>query len=346
MAESRNNRSPSDLFKGFDTTLRHYLVDRPRAYIHVLKSRFEHLPETNFKLGCQFAEQGKWVDAMFRFRLAIYLKPNFAAAHYNLGCCYLQQHKYPQARSAFRTALKFKPNYPEAVFMLSGLEPNAVPPDALPKRMPAEMVSGFFTQIAADYDAICVQNDYQGPRIAAEALKPFLKHTQDLRLLDLGCGTGLAARPWRTLCKEVTGIDLTQAMVNTAHASRVGDNPVFERVLHFDILALPADAIAAASQDVVLCIDTAQFLGDLAPMLQVAAKALAPGGVMALSIEPFNAPHGFGVNPETGRFGHTPDYVKAAATAAGLEVKKDGRVALYPELAGYLFVITKPGGAA
>lgn len=345
MPETRNTRSPNDLFKGFDSTLRHYFYDRPRAYFHVLRGKLENLPQTNFQLGCKFAEQGKWNDAMFRFKVAIYLKPDYPQAHYNLGCCYLQLHKFADAKAAFRTALRYRPHYNDALFMLSGLDPQSVPQGAHPRHMPADMITGFFTQLAPDYDRVSEFNQYHGPRLVTEAIRPFLKRTEGLKLLDLGCGTGLVAKPWRPLSRESTGIDITPAMVTAAHAARQGDNPVYERVLNHDISALPTDAVAPASQDVALCIDTAQFVGDLAPMLASVQRTLVPGGLFVLSIEPANVPNGFGVNPETGRFGHTVDYVKTAATNAGFALKRDAQVALYPALNGHLFVFEKAGAA-
>lgn len=345
MPESRNTRSPADLFKGFDTMLRHYVYDRPRAYLHAVQGKLRNLPETNFQLGCRFAEEGKWTDAMFRFKVAIYLKPDYAQAHYNLGCCHLQMQRFSDAKAAFRTALRYQPHHAEALFMLSGLDPHSVAATALPKHMPAEMITGFFTQMAPDYDRVSEFNQYHGPRLVTDAVRPFLTRTEGLKLLDLGCGTGLAAKPWRPLSKESTGVDMTPAMVTAAHAARQGDNPVYERVLNHDISAIPVDAIEAASQDVVLCIDTAQFVGELSPMMVTVARVLAAGGLFVLSIEPAQVPAGFGVNPQTGRFGHTVEYVKATAARHGLTLKRDAQVALYASLAGHLFVFSKAGAA-
>lgn len=346
MTQPRNTRSVTDLFTGFDTTLRHYFSDRPRAYWHVLKSRFSNLPETNFKLGCEFAERGKWMDASFRFRFALYLQPAYTQAHYNLGCCYLQLGKRAKARDSFMKTLKLDPTHEDARFMLSGLAGSNMPASAMPRTMPSSMVVGFFTQVAPEYDALAERNGYQGPRLIAEACKPFLKATQGLHLIDIACGTGLVARPWRGLCREVLGMDITPAMVAAAQVARAGDNPVYERVLKDDITTLPAGTFMPGATDVVICCDSTQFIGDLAPLFKTAAAAMNAGGIFALTIEPYAAPYGFGVNPDTGRFGHTAEYVRGVAQAHGLSLAKDARVALYTELQAHLFVFAKPKAAA
>ncbi|MGO8659116.1 methyltransferase domain-containing protein, partial [Rhizobium ruizarguesonis] len=37
------------------------------------------------------------------------------------------------------------------------------------------------------------------------------------RLLDLGCGTGLTGGALRDLCEDMTGIDISEKMVEIAH---------------------------------------------------------------------------------------------------------------------------------
>jgi predicted TPR repeat methyltransferase len=338
MNQPRNSRSFSELFQGFDSLLREYVWERPKAYYDEARAKFRNLPQTNFDLGCQFAGEGKWADAAFRFRFTLLLKPDFTQAQYNLGCCYLQLGKFPEARAAFTKALALKPDHADARFMLSGLAPGAVP---APSHMPTDMVTGFFSGIVEQYDQLAEQNGYQGARLVAEACKPHLRATSELHLIELGCGTGLVARPWRPLCREILGVDMTHAMVVASQTARAGDNPAFDRVLEADINRLEPGTFMPGASDVVLCIDTAQFLGDLAPMLKTAASALKPGGLLALTVEPFAAPGGYGVNPATSRFGHHADYVRAAAKAAGLDVKRDGVVPLYAQLNAHLFVFAK-----
>lgn len=346
MQQPRNNnrytqRSAFDLFAGFDKLIREYVIDRPRAKWNEIRGKFDNLPETNFLLGCDFANRGQWFDASLRFRMVIKLQPTHVQAHFNLANCYLQMGKLPEATEQFRQTLRLDPTHRHAQFLLSGVAPNAMSPEQLPRTMPRDMVEGFFTQVAADYDRLAEANSYQGARVVAEACRPYLKNITGLHLVDLGCGTGLVAKPWRGLCREILGVDITPAMVAASQVARSGDNPTFDRVITQDVNAIEPGTFMPGASDVVLCVDTAQFLGDLAPVMKTGSQALNNEGLFVLTIEPFNAPQGFGVNPNSGRFGHHPDYVRKVAAAHGLEVKRDNLVALYAGLNNQLFVFGK-----
>ena len=338
MPTTRNKRSIADLFQGFDTTLRHYFYDRPRAWFEVTRRKFRDLPRTNFGLGCDFAERGLWNDAIFRFKIAIWLQPNFPQAWYNLGTCYLRLGKRAAAKRAYQKTLSMRPNHTEATYMLSGLDPNAVPPSARPSRMPRELVSAFFTQMAPGYNDLQRANQYAGPRLIHEALQPMLKPAEPLHMADLGCGTGLLDYPWRGVAAEITGIDLCPAMLDQARAAKVVDKALFERLLEEDLLALPEDAILPRSFNLALCIDTAQFMGELGGFMARVSRMLKPGGLFAITAEPLGTPAGYAVNPANGRFGHHPEYIKRIAAQSGFELKRDGRINLYPSLNEHLFV--------
>ena len=63
--------------------------------------------------------------------------------------------------------------------------------------------------------------------------------------------------------------------------------------------------------DLVFAADSLIYLGDLEPMLDAAARALAPGGFFAFSLETTkDAPY---VLQSCGRFAHAPEAVIAAA---------------------------------
>lgn len=328
-------------FSGFDTTLRTVFVDRPKAYALLLRDKLKDLPKTNFDLGCDFAERGQWKDAAFRFRVALYLQPNFAQAHYNLGCCQIRLGDRSKARQSFLAALKLVPTHTDAIFMLSAIDPNAVPVDRRPQRMPSTMVLPFFEGMAAQYDSIEAANNYQGGRAVFDALKPLIETPRDLIIVDLGAGTGIASRPWRPMAKEIVAVDFSLAMANAARQIKVADAALFDRVLEEDIVDPAATAAPLATADLVLVVNTAQFLGNLQPLFTALSAKLKKGALVAITIEPFSVAAGYGVNIETGRFGHHPEYVKLTAKNAGLEVKQDSKVQLYPNFTAQLFVLGK-----
>ena len=340
MQLTRKKRSLREAFTGFDALLRETLIDKPLRFFEDAQKKFQDLPGTNFDLGCRFAESGRWLDATFRFRFALWLQPEFTQAWYNLGCCYLRMGKYPKAKDAFLKTLRLRPQHHEAAFMLSAIDPKAVPPAMRPTRMIPSVVVDFFTRLAPNYDAIMQQNRYTGPALFFDHMKPLVSGANNMRVLDLGCGSGLLTRAWRGIAAETVGVDFCPAMVEAARGAMVKDTPLFNELIEADIITSPVETIAPKPFNVVLLGDVAQFVGDLVPVLKLAARAMAGGGVLGLSIEPMNAASGYAVNVETGRFGHHPEYVKTVAAEAGLMLKKEQRVLLYPEYAVPLFVFS------
>jgi len=343
MAPTRNKVSFLELFEGMRTGLLDWVVKRPREIYASLHYKLYHLPQTNFDLGCIFASQGKLQDAVFRFRIAIYLQPDYPLAQYNLGCCYLRLGKIPQARQAFIQTLRSLPNHTESLFMLSAIDPNAVAPGQRPTRMPPGMVHDFFNGLAPDYDAMEATNQYRGGAVCAEALKPLIGATTGLRLLDLGCGTGIATRPLRGMAADITGIDFSAPMVQAAQAIKIGERAAFDLVLEEDINNLATTAANIAETDIVICCNVAQFLGDLQALFSALGPKLKTNASFLITIEPLNTNNGYAVNIDTGRFGHHPDYVKKLAQNFGLTLHTESRVQLYPNIPAYLLLFTKAG---
>ena len=126
-------------------------------------------------------------------------------------------------------------------------------------------------------------------------------------IVDLGCGTGLAAAPLSVFAGRLTGVDIADRML--AEAAR--------RALYADLVKAEAVAFLAAAPgafDLVFAADLLIYLGTLAPLVAAAAGALRPGGLFCLSIETGDqAP--FVLLP-SGRFAHARSYVLALAAPA------------------------------
>ena len=65
-------------------------------------------------MGNALKEQDKLGEAIKAYNKALYIKPNYAEAHYNIGVTLQQQGKLDEAIEAYNKALYIKPNYAEA----------------------------------------------------------------------------------------------------------------------------------------------------------------------------------------------------------------------------------------
>jgi predicted TPR repeat methyltransferase len=243
--------------------------------------------------------------------LALERAPGFASAWFALGEIRARGGDRAGAVAAFRGALAADPpDRQGAALHLARLGAG----EAATAMSPA-YVRTLFDQYAPHFDKALVEGlAYRGPALLREALRtvaaargvPF----RFARVVDLGCGTGLAAEALRDCCGAVVGVDLSPAMV--AAARRKG---VYAQVKVGDMVEFVA-RLAGGSCDLVMAADALVYLADLAPLCVAVARALAPGGILAFTVET-HAGAGV-VLGEKLRYAHGADHVRAALHAAGL----------------------------
>ncbi|MEL6196552.1 MAG: methyltransferase domain-containing protein [Pseudomonadota bacterium] len=185
-----------------------------------------------------------------------------------------------------------------------------------PERAPPAYVATLFDQHAESFEMTLVHSlGYAIPeaiaaRLAALGLGPFQ------RGLDLGCGTGLVAEAMEGQVGAWDGVDLAEEMLAIAD-----EKELYAGLYAGDAVAFLEQA-APARYDLVVAADVLPYLGALEGFVASAARALTPGGVIALSTETDGAEPGgpgWGVGAHQ-RFGHDPAYLTALMTRAGIAV--------------------------
>jgi 2-polyprenyl-6-hydroxyphenyl methylase/3-demethylubiquinone-9 3-methyltransferase len=105
------------------------------------------------------------------------------------------------------------------------------------------------------------------------------KPLQNISILDIGCGGGLAAEPLARLGGRVTGIDPTPEAIAVArrHADAQG--------LAIDYRAARAEALIDAGErfDAVVCLEVIEHVPDAGAFLKTIAGLVRPGGMLVLS---------------------------------------------------------------
>jgi predicted TPR repeat methyltransferase len=187
------------------------------------------------------------------------------------------------------------------------------------QRSDAGYVRHLFDQFSADYDTRMRQHlRYAAPEILLGLAVMVMPGREDLTILDLGCGTGLAGEVFRPLAARLDGIDLSPAMIEKARARGIYDDLAVADLEQ--ALAEPGRAY-----DLILAADTLVYLGDLAPVFRAAAARLAPDGFFLFTVEKAEA--GCELGPKR-RWRHGEAYLRETAQAAGLQVA--GLVAAAP----------------
>jgi predicted TPR repeat methyltransferase len=180
-------------------------------------------------------------------------------------------------------------------------------------------VTAVFDQYAPRFDTALVDHlGYRGPALLqaavvtarAEAGRP----PAFGRAIDLGCGTGLAARAFSAIVDEIIGIDLSPRMIERARATGLYAELVVAEIV--EGLKCRPDA----SADLVLAADVLIYVHDMAPLLAEVARVLTSGGMLAFTVES-NA--GAGVMLGEGlRYSHGASLVRSLIAAAGLTLAR------------------------
>ena len=280
--------------------------------------------------------------ALEEAREAVSLNPDVAVAVLALGEALLAAQALPTAIAELQRALRLDPGLDRARLLIAQawlaageadktLEALAELDDPPPvmiaaaqaikaaPRSDAGYVRHLFDQFSADYDARMIgQLGYAAPQILADLAMMVMPGRQQLDILDLGCGTGLAGAVFKPLAARLDGVDLSPAMIEKARARNIYDNLIVADLE-------TALTVPNPSYDLILAADTLVYLGDLAAVFQGAAAKLKPDGYFLFTTEA--AAEGFELGPKR-RWRHSDAYLRATAQAAGLNVA--GLVAAAP----------------
>ena len=172
-------------------------------------------------------------------------------------------------------------------------------------------VRHLFDQFSADYDTRMLGPlAYAAPEILFALADTVMPAREKLRILDLGCGTGLAGAVFRERAMALDGVDLSPAMIAKARAKALYDHLwVGDIESH---LGQPGPAY-----DLIIAADTLVYLGDLAPVFKGAHGRLTADGYFLFTVEAGG--EGFELGPKR-RWRHGEDYLRKEAAKAGFRV--------------------------
>lgn len=240
------------------------------------------------------------------------------AKAYNRGLALEKAGDRERAAEAYREALNLDPEDHGGVSVRLA----AMGLAATPEKMPDAYVATLFDQHADDFDDILVDRlRYCVPLQLRQLLRD--KGIDRVgRVLDLGCGTGLVGVALRDCADHLTGVDLSERIVEFA----------FDREVYDDLYVGEAVAFLEEFEDedggrvrwnTIMAADVFPYLGAIEPIVSAAAARLEPGGLFGFSTEtmageaPEETP--YTVGPKR-RFAHAGSYIRRGLGAAGFEV--------------------------
>lgn len=270
---------------------------------------------------------GRYRDAVAMYRKAISMHPADALAYQRLIRTFHLMHKPDCCVEVLKQWLSQDPDNPTALHLLA-----AYTHDNTPSRASDEYVRDTFDRFAASFDNILKTLDYQAPTLVHQALQQLGGDTGAWSLLDAGCGTGLCGELVRPLVKKLVGVDLSAKMLVKAQA-----RAVYDELHEAELTAFFLQSEAAF--DVITCVDTFCYFGDLAEAVMASSSALRPNGWFVFTVERFEhdaSDKDYRLNVQ-GRYAHSEGYIRRTLQNAGYRIHRIDTAKLRNEFADQVF---------
>jgi predicted TPR repeat methyltransferase len=253
-------------------------------------------------------QRGEFGAAADLLRQTLDLAPEWAPAWFALGENMLKLGHADKAIEAFSQSAKHDPmDEFGAKLKLGSLGIKAASASAS-----RAYIQTLFDQYADRFDShLHGTLHYRGPlllkaAIARLELKSFAK------VLDLGCGTGLAGEAFRPLAMYLSGVDLSPRMIEIAHRKEIYDHLEIASIV--DFLARQPNATA----NLILAADVLVYFGDLEEMFCLIGQCLAIGGYFAFTLQKF-AGSSYAIGTDM-RFSHNESYVRETSAKFSLKL--------------------------
>ena len=252
----------------------------------------------HLQLGCVNFAAGRTHEAISCWSAAANMLPSPDDALENLAAAWRRLGDREAEAECWRRLAAISPDHPVAAHMLgaTGRAP-------VPARASDRYVKHLFDRFSRDFDHVLERLSYRVPAVVRawfEARWP--EPRADLRVLDVGCGTGLCGAqiaPWAT---TLDGVDLSPEMLAKARALGVYSNLATGEMCAY-LSTHPG------AYDVIVAGDVLCYTGDLAPFAQASRRALRPGGSVAFSVEATDSDLGF-VLEAHGRYAHSHSAIR------------------------------------
>ena len=222
--------------------------------------------------------------------------------------------------------------------------------EQVPDRANDAFVQKTFDQGAEQFDVLLRDTlQYRAPEALMAHLELVLPDmmrlaASSLDILDVGCGTGLAAALLKPHAQRLVGVDLSPKML-----AKAGALALYDELATAELTAYLA--ACDAEFDVLFAADTLVYFGRLDEVFANAFAALRPGGCLAFTVEHLPdvtdsaATPGF-VLTATGRYQQSESYLREALASAGFSaphiIETQLRVEQEAPVIGLVVVAAKP----
>ncbi len=247
-------------------------------------------------------------NALPYLQRAIQLSPNDEHAHLNLGITHRMLDQFDLAESSFNETIRINPNNNTAKYYLAIMKG-----DSSISSSPDEYVQELFDGYAETFDnQLIEQLQYKTPELIGEMAKKHLDISKKYKILDLGCGTGLAGIHLQDISEHMIGIDLSSKMLKKAE----------ERNIYNELITTGIEQYFETHDfqpDIILSADVFVYIGDISTIFKQVSTTIEKNGLFVFSTEDSSETDTFMLR-DSGRFAHNEKYIYSLARENDFEL--------------------------
>jgi len=264
--------------------------------------------EAYSNLGYALGELGRLDEAIACYQKVLAIKPNFAEGHCNLGTALKKLGRVDEAVATYQKALAIQPDLLSVQHILNSLLGNTT--DCPPR----QYVEAVFNSYANRFENHLINNlKYKMPSLLKEVFLDLnLVEGKLKKVIDLGCGTGLAGVEFRDIAESLIGIDLSENMIREAEKKNIYDELYVDDIID-RLESLETKFELFISSDVFI------FIGNLRPLFQCVKQHSKKNALFIFSTE--HAERDGFILRNSVRYAHSKNYVLSIATESGFELE-------------------------
>lgn len=261
-----------------------------------------------YSLASLMTDGGASDNAITVLKELLDLYPDFAPAYKRLSLILVHQGELDQARELLEKWQQDDPDNPTVIHHLA-----AIGAGKLPERCSDDYVAQTFDSFADSFDNVLHRLEYNAHKFINEALaEQFPDPSGDMKILDAGCGTGLAQPLLAPYASQLIGVDLSAGML---HRARVRGG--YEQLVCAEITEYCNNC--DDKFDLIVCADTLCYFGDLSDILAAFNRCSQADARLIFTVEEADdsVQHQLTV---TGRYAHSSGYIEQSLSQAGMEM--------------------------
>lgn len=302
-----------------------------KEHVANVKAGLRDLRSTNILLAFYHLRQGNVNDAILRFKIIdIFISPNDEEVHYGFAWCYFLKGNY--VKSMMHLKQSGARDISGLGYFLTNWESLAEVP---------ELLWSEYRSITADsYNYQWIKHPVYLPKEFANCLFGKIEELpKECRILDLGCGSGLAgaAIDYRIQKKyHLTGVDNIASLTKNIKNLREDKRKVYDEVISLSLRDFTSSN--SSKYDIITSFESLNFAKNLTPYLAKINKMLKANGYFALMLKTNNTT-AWDIDDRC--FIYTKDYVKEQLIVAEFKILDIKEVYFAKNSIYNIFIVTK-----